>query len=523
MKMELKRLREMYGVQSTTPSLHHLLPLSPSLHLKFPTTIHPPHSSLYTHKGNTMSDHIDPAERHVTITENVEHLQNVQTASGLWDEAQRAHCGQTAKVEVEYPNGDIAVSFDDGKWLRFNKAAFQTEDDTTAPTPTPTTPTTATTSAKNVLTITLPLPTDTASLGLTFVTSTAVIRCVNITDTTSFFYPARESLQAGFTLLQIDGVRMRCEADVKQALSVAARVRGHCTIKVLDGAEVEGATTTTTSSSSSSSSSAVEIIGKDHAGSTLPEAESALDRAKTNLVALKKLVCQQEEGIATIEQVLDVRTRTARAIENSRLRAEAAAEEEEAPKPIRRRSSTPELDENGKKKKKKAKKIDIAVEMDKEGLLSVFEKCQHGKRRDDMDKKLAAMGNPELEDLDFWDLRGSSEELPCGEDQVAIEIFYFGEMEETGDPNTFKVHVIDRLRKVGVTGAVAPVPFKEAGCMYPLIGIPMILPWTEALKLGNFVFEDFGVEQSHNAATHGEKSGGAPGEEGKEGGGCAQQ
>ena len=476
-------------------------------------------------------------------------LQKAQEEKGLWEPKHATYAGQTGRVELQYPNGDMAVSFNDGEWLRLGAAATEgvkegaerpsTESPESSASEIPPmsmfSPPTKQSEAQSVLTVSLPLKVGTP-LGLDFIPNTPVVEYVAEVEGNSV-YPVRTILRRGFTILEVDGVLMQTGEQVLHAVKVAAHVAGQCTMKILDDTDERYVSTIKKEKAQQHDTDAVSppasrndpnstipypppalvVTALHNIGSTLEQGEACLTKAQTNLEELKAAVSRQEDEIKTMESILSIRRKTTAAVDRSRKKQGAEA--------------TPEDAEKAKKKKRFKPEIVVAKEMaDKAELAEAFEKIQHGKRREDVDKYLAAMGNPDLEDLDFWDLRACQEEVAVADDQIALDIFYFGEMEEAGDHNTFKVHVIDRLQKAGVSGVVAPAPLKEAGCMYPLIGFPVILPWGQALRLGNLVFEEFGIAQS--AGGHGSGGGGGEGGEGGDGedlgkggkgGGCAQQ
>eukprot|EP01064_Diplonema_japonicum_P025646 TRINITY_DN3705_c0_g1_i1.p1 TRINITY_DN3705_c0_g1~~TRINITY_DN3705_c0_g1_i1.p1 ORF type:complete len:417 (+),score=123.83 TRINITY_DN3705_c0_g1_i1:715-1965(+) len=412
----------------------------------------------------------DPSaqKRKVWIISDKDEFKRLQ-GPGLWDEKQEKHLGSAGNVELTYPNGDVAVSFEDGEWLRMSGATVAGRDE-----------------KGTSLTVRLPCNTEEVPLDLVLQGGLVVVAATPepISDITK-----------GTIITHIDGTRVHTVEEAVEELRTGAAVRGYCTLTLspLKAAHVNP-TSVPAPAATPDPAQPVSVVTTSMIGSgkTYPSARDALKDARERLVDLLQSVSQQKQELEEIERL---------------------AREEDANEKKRRAADNP-VQPIGE--------VVIAKEITSpEGVMEVFEKLHHGKRRDDVDKQLACLGNPELEDMEFWDLRNSSEELKPSMGQVALEVFYFGEMEEAGVPNTFKVNLIEKLASVGVNGAIAPADLKEAGCMYPLIGVPILLPWEDAVRFGNIVFENFGIprEETDGNGDHSSKEPAGGGG----GGGCAQQ
>eukprot|EP01060_Flectonema_neradi_P007195 TRINITY_DN149_c4_g1_i2.p1 TRINITY_DN149_c4_g1~~TRINITY_DN149_c4_g1_i2.p1 ORF type:complete len:448 (+),score=115.42 TRINITY_DN149_c4_g1_i2:97-1440(+) len=445
--------------------------------------------------------HADPSpnKKKVTVTSSKDLFKAKQ--GSLWEENQGKYTGQTGQVELEYPNGDIAVSFSDGEWLRIDAAAV-TQLETI---PEKVKPSTGTSLAPELISKVslsggsfLGIETKKVSEGL-------LITSINEDS------PCRH-LQVNHVITLVDGRTIQTQAELLRAIEVGDTVRGYSTV-----------TTKGLPHSPKEVSHSIIRAASLKPGATLSDINKLLEEAETRIEDYNNMILLQASEIEKIRALAAEK----KGQDSKPADTKEEKEKEETPTDVpadnnnnnnNNSSKTSTTDETTtEKKKKKSKKIIIAKEMEKSEVLEAFTKMHHGRRRDDAEKRLQVTGKPDLEDLEFWDLRACAEDLPTGDDQLALEVFYFGEMEDAGDLNTFKVNMIEKLARRGISGIVAPITPKEAGCMYPLIGIPIIIPWKQALRFGNLVFHDFGTEQI-DPKEHGAEGGG----DGKKGG-CAQQ
>lgn len=100
----------------------------------------------------------------------------------------------------------------------------------------------------------------------------------------------------------------------------------------------------------------------------------------------------------------------------------------------------------------------------------------------------------------YWDMRlpenATYQEMYCQhKHEVCFELFFFGEWEPISNQEgakRFNALVQQLLEsKLGIK-ARTPVQPREAGCMYPLIAVAVVMTETEGMELGERVFEDFG-------------------------------
>lgn len=156
----------------------------------------------------------------------------------------------------------------------------------------------------------------------------------------------------------------------------------------------------------------------------------------------------------------------------------------------------------------------------------MFAKVMYGLRREGVDNALAVQCPDVPEPFPFWDVRTpdsfSNVEQHCGVGEICLEAFYFGEFAAVKDQSRFMAVVQYTLEtKVGIRPRT-PLPLREAGCMYPLIACPIIVPELDATDLGEYVFEDFGKPRKQHAPAHKSDDAKATGIGGG-GGGCAPQ
>lgn len=129
-------------------------------------------------------------------------------------------------------------------------------------------------------------------------------------------------------------------------------------------------------------------------------------------------------------------------------------------------------------------------------VYQIFANIEYGLRREGVDTEFA-IDYPGLEVFPFWDMRtpdpfSATLDKLCQPGEVCLELFYFGEYAAIRDQHKFLALVRQSLEsKVGVRLAT-PAPIREAGCMYPLVAVPVVLHELDAMELGNKFFEDFG-------------------------------
>eukprot|EP01060_Flectonema_neradi_P021104 TRINITY_DN2861_c3_g1_i1.p1 TRINITY_DN2861_c3_g1~~TRINITY_DN2861_c3_g1_i1.p1 ORF type:complete len:315 (+),score=50.45 TRINITY_DN2861_c3_g1_i1:68-1012(+) len=129
-------------------------------------------------------------------------------------------------------------------------------------------------------------------------------------------------------------------------------------------------------------------------------------------------------------------------------------------------------------------------------IYEIFEKAKYGRREEGVDAEYAVTMDGEK--FDFWDLRIAEDvnlRHRCDTNkEIVLEIFYFGEFKKVKIPDFFKSLVQDKIRKsVGIDFCIMEnEKLRDAGCLYPLIAMPIRLSYENAETLGKTVFEHFG-------------------------------
>jgi hypothetical protein len=133
----------------------------------------------------------------------------------------------------------------------------------------------------------------------------------------------------------------------------------------------------------------------------------------------------------------------------------------------------------------------------KASIQNIFKNVWYGLRREGVEK-VYGFNYPGVEEfVDFWDMRLSHEGHAVPQGSMCVELFYFGEFDKV-DPKKFHAMVVEKMQQQGFRlSAVGDI--REAGCMYPLIAVPVICSEAEAYQLGDAVFERFGRPASERA------------------------
>lgn len=162
--------------------------------------------------------------------------------------------------------------------------------------------------------------------------------------------------------------------------------------------------------------------------------------------------------------------------------------------------------------------------VNKSEAFRIFADVLYGLRKEGVDEQLR-LCYPGVDPLPFWDLRvpetfrGLDRESAPGE--ICLEVFFFGEFGIIKDHQKLIALVHQTIEsQVGVRFRT-PFPIREAGCMYPLITVPIAINEVDAMVLGDFVFEDFGTSRENRATAKGSKN--AASEGAVAGPGCATQ
>ncbi|KEG14348.1 hypothetical protein DQ04_00511110 [Trypanosoma grayi] len=130
----------------------------------------------------------------------------------------------------------------------------------------------------------------------------------------------------------------------------------------------------------------------------------------------------------------------------------------------------------------------------------IFKDVRHGVRRDGCDVDFAIHYPGIQEAFPYWDARLPDSyrypAIPCGVGEVCLVLFYLGEFSVIEDTEKFCALLRQSLvEKCGINVST-PLPMHEAGCIYPLMGCPIVLTETDAMTLGEALFEDFGKKPS---------------------------
>ncbi|KAG5492992.1 hypothetical protein JKF63_01573 [Porcisia hertigi] len=130
----------------------------------------------------------------------------------------------------------------------------------------------------------------------------------------------------------------------------------------------------------------------------------------------------------------------------------------------------------------------------------IFSRVGHGPRRAGIDREFAIHCPGVDEPFPLWDVRTpdpfSHVDGRCSPGEVCLELFYFGEFNVVKDQAAFLLLVQQSLQSKAGVRLRTPLPLREAGCMYPLIAVPIVLHEMDARELGDIIFEDFGKVES---------------------------
>eukprot|EP01063_Lacrimia_lanifica_P025278 TRINITY_DN33055_c0_g1_i1.p2 TRINITY_DN33055_c0_g1~~TRINITY_DN33055_c0_g1_i1.p2 ORF type:complete len:328 (+),score=102.63 TRINITY_DN33055_c0_g1_i1:57-1040(+) len=159
------------------------------------------------------------------------------------------------------------------------------------------------------------------------------------------------------------------------------------------------------------------------------------------------------------------------------------------------------------------------VTTDTSQVYQTFIKGKYGMRVEGVEEKLKVRTGPGKDDeYEYWDLRlveDTSLRGRCDRScEIVLEIFYFGEIKKCGSHERFKDLILKALARYGFEPEfLRTADLRDAGCMYPLIAVPIVMSHREADRLGHMVFEHFGRPMqppapSANAGAASNKGGG---------------
>eukprot|EP00759_Apiculatamorpha_spiralis_P037305 PhF_6_TR37199/c0_g1_i1/m.54816 len=127
-------------------------------------------------------------------------------------------------------------------------------------------------------------------------------------------------------------------------------------------------------------------------------------------------------------------------------------------------------------------------------LHDIYNKFWYGQRVEGVEQKLALTVASHPEPFEYWDTR--LPENPKGlpepaATEVILEVFFFGPYDKV-DPLDFGKRVVHKIQEVYGIQSSCVGKAREAGCMYPLIAVPIKMTDKDGWKFSELVFEKFG-------------------------------
>jgi hypothetical protein len=126
----------------------------------------------------------------------------------------------------------------------------------------------------------------------------------------------------------------------------------------------------------------------------------------------------------------------------------------------------------------------------------IFREFRHGMRKENAEKEFC-IEYPGVQDaFQYWDMRLPEDDKhqgACTLNEVCFELFFFGEFTMVTDHSKFFALTRRMLEVKAGVNARTPLPMREAGCMYPLIAVPVVMTEMEGMNLGLLLFDDFGT------------------------------
>jgi hypothetical protein len=144
----------------------------------------------------------------------------------------------------------------------------------------------------------------------------------------------------------------------------------------------------------------------------------------------------------------------------------------------------------------------------------IFRDMRHGMRMENVDKTFQLEYPGVDEPFSYWDMRLPEKESyqgRCSLNEVCFELFFFGEFKHIKDEAKFCALVQRLLEVKAGVKARLPLPIREAGCMYPLVAVPVIMTEMEGTILGGLLFEEFGTATGLSHSSHKEDAGAVAG------------
>ena len=162
---------------------------------------------------------------------------------------------------------------------------------------------------------------------------------------------------------------------------------------------------------------------------------------------------------------------------------------------------------------------------DAEKVIFSYKNYLYGQRTEGSDKRFQIQYPSYTDPFEYWDTRlpeGLVPLPPPPPGKVTLEVFFFGPWEKL-DARRFATLVEHMLGVQCGVNAVCSTQAREAGCMYPLVAVPMIMSAEDAISFSNSVFENFGQVQELKAPAPPSAQSGVKSNGGGGGMGCAQQ
>lgn len=130
----------------------------------------------------------------------------------------------------------------------------------------------------------------------------------------------------------------------------------------------------------------------------------------------------------------------------------------------------------------------------------IFGNMMYGMRSEEAEDTYSITFPNVVTPYQYWDMRlpenETYQEKYCEHEyEVCFELFFFGDWEPVSTEeggNRFNALVRQLLETKAGIKVRTPVRPREAGCMYPLIAVAVVMTETEGMELGEKVFEDFG-------------------------------
>ena len=158
-------------------------------------------------------------------------------------------------------------------------------------------------------------------------------------------------------------------------------------------------------------------------------------------------------------------------------------------------------------------------------LHQIFARSEYGLRKEHAEAEFAIHYPSVADPYQYWDMRlpekpELQDEL-CSINEVCLELFFFGEHKFLVSEKFLSLVRQLLETKLGLK-VRTPRPAREAGCMYPLVAVAIVVTELEGTELGHALFEDFGTAPPSQYAEQHQQSGAVAGKPTKASA-CGQQ